>query len=140
VSDDEPRFVAEFLERPQLAEDDRVAEMDVGRRRVQPELDAQRAARGPAALELASQLRRLDEVHGPLGEVREVLVHPAGPRGRRAPCGSGGRAPVSLGGGRPPGSEAGPGGARGRSWKPRNYSTPSSFRLANPRALRMPGS
>ena len=50
--------MAEVLELAQLLQDDGVAEVDVGRRRVQPELHAQRTARPELALELAAGRRR----------------------------------------------------------------------------------
>ena len=55
VADDEHRQVAGVLELAQLAEHDRVAQVDVGRGRVDPELDAQRAAERQLALELAGR-------------------------------------------------------------------------------------
>ncbi len=44
IADDEDALMAEVLELPQLLENDRVAEMDVGRGRVNAEFDAQRPA------------------------------------------------------------------------------------------------
>ena len=49
VADDQDDRVAEVLELAQLAQDDGVAEVDVGRRRVDAELDAQRPALGELA-------------------------------------------------------------------------------------------
>ena len=48
VADDEHDRVAEVLELPQLAQRHRVAEVQVGRGRVDAELDAQRCALAPA--------------------------------------------------------------------------------------------
>ena len=53
VADDEDHLVAEVLELAQLLQDDGVAEVDVGRRRVEAELHAQLAALARGLLELA---------------------------------------------------------------------------------------
>jgi hypothetical protein len=53
VADDQDDGVAEILELAQLLEHDRVPEMQVARGRIQPELDAQRAALGEPRLERA---------------------------------------------------------------------------------------
>ena len=65
VPDDQHDPVAGVLELAQLAEHDRVAQMDVRGRRVDPELDAQRPAERQLALELA--LRK--DVDGVGGEI-----------------------------------------------------------------------
>ena len=49
VADDQHDAVPGVLELAQLAQHDRMAEVDVGRRRVDPELDAQRPALGRGA-------------------------------------------------------------------------------------------
>ena len=43
IADDENRLMPEILELAQFPQDDRVAEMDVGARRIDAELDPQRA-------------------------------------------------------------------------------------------------
>ena len=53
VADDEDDLVAEVLELAELLQDDRVAEVDVRRRRVEAELHAQLAALARGLLELA---------------------------------------------------------------------------------------
>ena len=54
VADDQHDLVAEVLELPELLEHDRVAEMDVRRGRVDPELDPERALLRELALERPS--------------------------------------------------------------------------------------
>ena len=63
VADDQHDGVPEVLELAQLLQHDGVAEVQVGRRRVQAELDAQRPALGQALLERARG-RHLDRVAG----------------------------------------------------------------------------
>jgi len=58
VAEDQDRGVAELLELSELAEHDRESEVDVGRRRVDAQLDAERCA----ALELARQVGFGDEI------------------------------------------------------------------------------
>ena len=53
-------FVTQQLHLPQFAQHDRVAEMNVGRRRIEPQLDAQRPAARAALPELAQKLVFLD--------------------------------------------------------------------------------
>ena len=64
VADDEHRLVAQFLEEPQLAQGDGVAEMNVNAGGVDAVLDAEGLAGLDAALELLTQLGlRLDLVN-----------------------------------------------------------------------------
>ena len=44
IADDEDRFVSEVLKLAQLSQDDGVAEMQIGARRIDAELDPQRPA------------------------------------------------------------------------------------------------
>ena len=75
VADDQHDEVAGVLEVAQLAQHDGVAEVDVGRRRVDAELDAQRAPERQLALELAGR-QHLG------GAARELARAPA----RRSPA------------------------------------------------------
>ena len=90
VADDQDDGVAEVLELAQLLQHDGVAEVQVGRGRVQAELDAQRAALGEALLERAARagtstaLRaRCAAVGRPRGDL------PSGPMLESAPRGPG---------------------------------------------------
>ena len=83
VADDQHDAVAEVLELAQLLQHDRVAEVDVGRGRVDPELDAQLApvARGGRQLGLQAALgQALDGVARQVGGVGQAAV----PCGRNA--------------------------------------------------------
>jgi hypothetical protein len=62
--------VAEVLELAQLAQDDRVAEVDVGRRRVEAELGAQLAALAGGLRELSLEAPLGQGVDGVAGEER----------------------------------------------------------------------
>jgi hypothetical protein len=66
VPDDQDDRVAGVLELAELGQDDRMAEVDVGRRRVQAELDAER----PALRQLRGQGSRGQAVDGVAGEMR----------------------------------------------------------------------
>jgi hypothetical protein len=91
VADDQHDDVPAVLELAQLAQDDRMAEVDVGRRRVQPELDAQRAAERELARE-SPVGEAVDRVTGqPAGIVGRVGRHNSNARvspcpGRAAAC------------------------------------------------------
>ena len=76
VADDQHDHVAGVLEVAQLAQHDRVPEVDVGRRRVDPQLHAQRAPEGQLALERA----RRQDLRGPARQLLEGL------RGHRRQC------------------------------------------------------
>ena len=58
VADDQHDAMAEVLELAQLLQHDRVPEVDVGRRRVEPELDAQLAPRARGGRQLGLQTAR----------------------------------------------------------------------------------
>ncbi len=83
VADDQHDLVARLLELAQLLQDDRVAEVDVGRGRVDPELDPQR----PPGRELLLQHRRRQHVDRVARQVRHGpnarLPPPLGGPGRR---------------------------------------------------------
>ena len=64
VADDQHDRVAGVLELAQLLQDDGVAEVEVGRRRVQAELDAQRPARSRAAARERPRGQAVDRVAG----------------------------------------------------------------------------
>ena len=72
--------MAEVLELAQLLQDDRVAEVDVGRRRVEAELHAQLATVAGGLLELALEPPLRQGVDGVAGQerggVRGGLGHP----------------------------------------------------------------
>jgi hypothetical protein len=70
VADDEHRGVARVLELPELAEHDRVAQVDVGRARVDAQLHAERSA----LLELLQQLLLGVDVDGAPEEVLQLLA------------------------------------------------------------------
>ena len=70
VADDQDRGVTELLELAQLAQHDREAEVDVGRGRVDAELDPQRAA----GAELAPEVGLGDEVDRAGAQDAELLV------------------------------------------------------------------
>jgi hypothetical protein len=57
VADQEDHLVPQVLQLAHLVEHHRVADVDVGRRGVQPQLDAQRLARGLGALPVSSPIR-----------------------------------------------------------------------------------
>src|SRR5581483_7475593 len=79
VADDEHGDVAELLELAQLAQDDREAEVDVGRGRVDAELHPE----GHAAPELAAQVRLGDDVDRARGQDPELLPTSGSPMARR---------------------------------------------------------
>ena len=70
VADHENRLVAEILKLPELLQDDRVAEVNVGGGGVQPELDAQRAP----LPELLEQRLLADDLHGAASQQGELLA------------------------------------------------------------------
>ena len=98
VADDQHREVSEILELAQFVQNDRMAEMDVGRGRVDAELHPQR----PARSQLGPELVGVDAVDRARRQDLELLVHVArrcpahGPAGRaaRAPLGGRGRRKV----------------------------------------------
>ena len=67
VADHEDHPVARVLEVAHLAQDDRVPEMDVGRRWVEPDFHGQRSA-----FELSDELLFLDNVHGAAAQQLEI--------------------------------------------------------------------
>ena len=78
--------MAEVLELAQLAQDDGVAEVDVGRRRVEAELDAQRPSRARACAASAALGQAVDGVAGEEGGVAgRGSRHGANARVRRRP-------------------------------------------------------
>jgi hypothetical protein len=84
VADDEHGAMTPVLELADHAQRHRVAQGDVGRRRVHPELDPERCARPRAALELGAQVGLGHDLVGAAGEGGELLVDPQGaPGGRR---------------------------------------------------------
>jgi hypothetical protein len=74
VADDHHDLVAEVLERAQLPQADRVAEVDVGRRRVEPLLDAQRPLLGDRARELPAKLVERQDLVDAAREDRELSL------------------------------------------------------------------
>ena len=74
VADQEDDLVAEVLEVAHLAQDHRVAEVQVGRGRVEADLDLQLAAGLAALLEALREVLARDQVHGAAGEVVELLL------------------------------------------------------------------
>src|SRR4030095_2563504 len=74
VADDDDHLMAEILEVAQLAQDDRVAQMKIGRGGVEPQLDLERSASLARSLELLRELRRPHEVGRAASDDPELLV------------------------------------------------------------------
>ena len=74
IADQEDGSVAEILKVLQLAQNHRVAEMQVGSGRVHAELHAQRFARGARLLQLGAQVGFADDFRGALLEIRQLFV------------------------------------------------------------------
>src|SRR5262245_33529293 len=81
VADDEHRGVGQLLELPELAQRDRMPEMDVGGRWSDPELDPQRAARR----QLAPEVGLGDEVDGTGAQDADLIVDGRGHDGGTLP-------------------------------------------------------
>ena len=86
VADDQHDDVAGVLEVAQLAQHDRVAEVDVGRGRVDPQLDAQRAPERELALELARRQHLGGAAHERLEGVRRHAANARLPQAAGAVC------------------------------------------------------
>src|SRR5262249_2998268 len=74
VADDDDDLVAEVLEVAQLLQDDRVPEVQVGRRGIEAELDQERAPGPRRALELPAQLGLDDDLGGPAPDAGHLDV------------------------------------------------------------------
>jgi hypothetical protein len=74
-ADDVDNGVAEVLKVLHLADEHRVAQVQVRRRRVEPDLDDERAACGGRSLELEAELGGPDHVHTAFGQISELLVN-----------------------------------------------------------------
>ena len=99
VADDQHDRVAGVLELAQLLEHHGVAEVDVGGGRVEPELDAQRAALGEPPLECPGG-QAIDRISGQVGGQARRRIRPSGPMlewppGRRRARERGTRGPVA---------------------------------------------
>src|SRR5262249_35058336 len=79
IADDQHRFVAAVLEQPEPAEHNGATEVDVGRGRVDAELDPQRGA----ALDLLAQLRFGDHVDRVRGQQAQLTVDVHGGDGNK---------------------------------------------------------
>ena len=66
--------MAELLEVAHLAQEHGVAEVEVGRGRIEAGLDHQRLAGRSRALELGAELVLLDQVDGAAAQQRELLL------------------------------------------------------------------
>ena len=74
VADDDDGRVAQVLELPQLAQGDRVPEVDVDAGRVDAVLDAQRAVLADRSLELLEEFGLGDDLLDPAAEDLELFV------------------------------------------------------------------
>jgi hypothetical protein len=74
VADEEDDLVAELLEVAHLAEDDRVAEVEVGRGGVEADLDQQLPAAALRPPQLVGQLLLGHHVDAALGQVPQLLI------------------------------------------------------------------
>ena len=86
IADDEDCVMSEILKLPELRQCDRVAEVDVGRRRIHPQLHAQRSTLAQAGDELFLR-RDLDDATPQGGELRLGAHHAFTPRLARGPGG-----------------------------------------------------
>ena len=75
VPDDDDDLVSEVLEIAQLLEDHRVSQVQVGRGRVESQLDLERVAGPTGALELGPQLGVHDDLGGAPTDPGELLIH-----------------------------------------------------------------
>ena len=66
-----------YFDLPQLVQDDRVAEMDVRGRRIEPELDPKRHALGEGLRELARKLAFHEQLVGTVAEDLELALDSA---------------------------------------------------------------
>src|SRR5205085_9396923 len=76
VTDQEDHTMPELLKVLHLPDDDRMPKMDVGRGRIEPDLDRE----GLSALDLRLEVSALDEIDGSLREVVQLFVEGHGVR------------------------------------------------------------
>jgi hypothetical protein len=74
IADQKDGGMPEILKVLQLAQHNGVAEMQIGRSRVHPQLNSQRLARSPRLLQLCAQFSLANNFRGALLEVSQLLI------------------------------------------------------------------